>query len=153
MTTTLPHRNGSLSPYSCDDPTCGLLPDCAGNARFAKGERQASTDGKKALSRYPTWCCPHGLRFGDGGSYMPMDQTADGCQYRVDAETELLRARASVISQADELIGRAKRNYDTAQMRELIRIVGEAATTMTLAELREQYAILTTRIGEACAPY
>lgn len=101
--------------------------------------------------RYPTWCCPHGLRFGDG-DYMPMDQATDGCRYRVDDEVELLRARAGVIAQALNLIDRAKSRRDTPQMRNLIKIVGEAATTMTIAELRDQQADLRRRILEAAAP-
>ena len=101
--------------------------------------------------RYPTWCCPHGLRFGDG-DHMPVDQAADGCRYHVDEEVELLRARAGVIGQAVALIDRAKSRRDTAQLRELIRIVGEAATTMTLAELRDQHADLRRKILEVAAP-
>jgi hypothetical protein len=101
--------------------------------------------------RYPTWCCPHGLRFGDD-DYMPVDQAADVCRYPVDNEVELLRARAGVIAQASDLIDRAKSMRDTAQMRELIRIVGAAATTMTIAELRDQHADLRRKILEAAAP-
>lgn len=97
------------------------------------------------------WCCPHGYQFGNDDG-MPMDHASDGCRYPVDDEVELLRARADVIAHALNLIDRAKSRRDTPQMRGLIKLVGEVATTMTIAELRDQRDDLRRRIREDATP-